>query len=397
MSARGRSLVTIPLRLLTVGHSYVVGLNRRLPQEMARAGRGRWEITVVAPRAFAGRNDLGPLCFEPEARDQACATVTVPVHLSAHPHLFSYGRTLRDLMARPWDMIHCWQEPYVMAGVQVARLTPRQTPFVFWTAQTISRTYPPPFSQMEQYCLRRCLGWMACGRTTVETLLPRGYGARPYRILPLGVDVDHFRPNPDARSDTLRDLGWGDPGPPVVGFLGRFSPEKGPLFLTRVLDRVKTPWRALFVGRGPQEAPLRAWAEKHEDRVRLVTSAGHSAVPRYLNAMDMLCAPSRTLSNRREQQGRMITEAWACGLPVIGSDCGEIPHVVGDAGIILGETDEGEWARSVSALLESPRDRADLGERGLDRSRSEFAWPVIAARYLDYFEELLAGPRADPG
>jgi phosphatidyl-myo-inositol dimannoside synthase len=111
----------------------------------------------------------------------------------------------------------------------------------------------------------------------------------------------------------------------------------------------------------------------------------------------MLCAPSRTLSNRREQQGRMITEAWACGLPVIGSDCGEIPHVVGDAGIILGETDEGEWAKSVSALLESPRDRADLGERGLDRSRSEFAWPVIAARYLDYFEELLAGPRADRG
>src|SRR5207248_1440776 len=75
------------------------------------------------------------------------------------------------------------------------------------------------------------------------------------------------------------DLGWAAPGPPVVGYLGRFVPEKGVRLLADVLGGLATPWRALVVGGGPLEAELRAWADRFPDRVRVVTGVPHDRVP----------------------------------------------------------------------------------------------------------------------
>src|SRR5439155_1924103 len=137
--------------------------------------------------------------------------------------------------------------------------------------------------------------------------------------------------------------GWKTDGPLVVGYLGRFVPEKGVGLLTRVLDRLERPWRALFVGGGPLLGELQTWAAGHADRVRVVSGVPHAEVPGYINAMDVLAAPSQTMPRWKEQLGRMILEAFACGVPVIASDSGEIPYVVADAGRVIGEADETSW------------------------------------------------------
>jgi glycosyltransferase involved in cell wall biosynthesis len=186
-----------------------------------------------------------------------------------------------------------------------------------------------------------------------------------------------------------QELSWTDSGPPVVGFLGRFVPEKGLALLTKVLDRLATPWRALLVGSGPLTQQLQAWGRRHGDRVRVVTGVKHDHVPAYLNAMDVLCAPSQTTPRWREQLGRMLLEAFACGVPVIASDSGEIPYVVKDAGRIVGEQDEESWLRTLAELLENPTYRAELSARGLERARTIYAWPIIARQHLDFFDELL--------
>ena len=84
----------------------------------------------------------------------------------------------------------------------------------------------------------------------------------------------------------------------------------------------------------------------------------------------------------------MLIEAMACGVPVVASRSGEIPHVVGDAGLLLPEDDAGAW---VAALDRLERDRtaiAEMSARGLDRARSRFAWPVVARAHMAFFEEL---------
>jgi glycosyltransferase involved in cell wall biosynthesis len=374
-----------PRRLLSIAHSYVVALNRRLAHEMVRAGAGRWEVTAVAPKHVHG--DLRPIPLESHADDQLVELRALPFHMSRRIHVGFYGLRLRTLLAANWDVVHCWEEPYVLAGAQVAAWTPRKTPFVFWTAQNIAKAYPPPFSWMERYCLQRCAAWFACGRTVVDALLSRGYQARPYRIVPLGVDLERFRPDPAARRQIHHRLGWPSEGAPVVGYLGRFVPEKGVTQLMQTLDHLQVAWRALFVGGGPLEKVLQVWGARHPDRVRIVTGVPHDQVPAYLNAMDVLCAPSQTVPRWKEQFGRMIVEAFACGVPVIGSDSGEVPHVIGKAGLVVPEGDASAWGQALADLLDSPARRRDLSERGLGRAR-EFSWPVIARQYLDCFEQI---------
>ena len=104
--------------------------------------------------------------------------------------------------------------------------------------------------------------------------------------------------------------------------------------------------------------------------------------------MDMLVAPSQTTRHWREQFGRMLIEAFASGVPVIGSDSGEIPFVIDGAGVVVGEKDQRGWTAAIESLLNGPDRRAELRHRGLERAQ-QFAWPVIAKQYLEFFDELL--------
>jgi glycosyltransferase involved in cell wall biosynthesis len=135
------------------------------------------------------------------------------------------------------------------------------------------------------------------------------------------------------------------------------------------------------------ESELRDWSTKHADRVKILR-VPHDDVPAYVNAMDMLCAPSQTTPEWREQFGRMLVEAFACAVPVIGSDSGEIATVIGDAGIVVGERDVGGWTAAIDRLLSSATTRSELGQRGLAAAKEKFAWTVVAGQYLRFFAGL---------
>lgn len=372
-------------RLLSIGHSYVVGQNRRLAHEMAVAGAGRWDVTAAAPAALHG--DLRPIVLEPIAGEQ-CRVVPLGVRLDRHPHVMWY-RGLRPLLRERWDLVHCWQEPYVAAGAQVASAVAADAQFVFATFQNMAKRYPPPFSWMERRVLRRANGWIAFGHTVHATHAGRrAYAERPSRIIPPGVDIERFAPDAATGTRTRAKLGWDDTLP-VVGFLGRFVPEKGLDVLIAALERLRNPWRALFVGAGPEAARLHAFAAAHPSAVRLVTDAAHDDVPAYLNAMTVLCAPSRSTNRWREQFGRMLIEGMAAGVPVLASRSGEIPHVVEGAGVLLPEDDPGAWAKALDALLEDDPACAAASVRGRERTRAHFAWPIVARAHLEFFDELL--------
>jgi glycosyltransferase involved in cell wall biosynthesis len=374
-----------------VGHSYVIGLNRRLAHELARVGGHDWEVTCGAPLRY--RADLGWSDFVADA-NEPCRALGVHAYGTRFPHVFTYGPDLRRLLRERWDVVYAWEEPYVVAGWQIAAWSPRESVFVISTLQNIRKRYPPPFSWMEREALRRADGWIYCGESAFDAQRDKpGYADRPARFGPLGVDMELFRADPSARKRVREELGWDSDGPPVIGFVGRFVPEKGLALLMRALDGTRSPFRVLFIGGGALEPELRAWMAKRPDRVRIATLA-HDQVPPYLNAIDILCAPSQTAKNWREQFGRMLVEAGACGIPVIGSDSGEIPRVIGDAGIVVGENDERGWTARIEELLESPDRRRELGQRGLARARATYAWPVVARAYLDFFEELLSARAA---
>jgi glycosyltransferase involved in cell wall biosynthesis len=377
-------------RLLSIAHSYVVASNRRLAHEMAVQGQGRWEVTAIAPARLAA--DLREVALEP-IDGEACTTIALRVRLGRLPHLRHYERRLSAVLDGPWDIVHVWEEPYVFACAQVASAAPAGACVVPATFQNIRKRYPPPLALFERRVMRRAGGWIAFGETIREVQQGKpAYASVPSRVIPPGVDTVRFRPDASAGAELRAQLGWSGETP-VVGFLGRFVPAKGLPLLMKALTHVKQPWRALFVGGGPLEPELSAFAARHPQRVRILTNVAHDEVPRHLNAMDLLCAPSQTTPAWREQFGRMLIEAMACGVPVVASRSGEIPHVVEDAGVLVDEADGARWTAEIERLLADPDARASLSARGLLRAQERFSWPVVARAHLAFFDELITTTR----
>ena len=372
-----------PLRLLTISHSYCVDVNRRLADELA--GTGEWEVTAAGPGVFRG--DFRTHRLTPWEGER-CRALPISAYLTRRPHLMAYSRELRVLLEENWDLVHCWEEPYVVAAAQIASRVRDGVPLVIATFQNISKRYPPPFSWIERYSLQRADGVIAFGRTALEVLEERGMGPARRCVITPGVDTGLFRPDRVGGMALRSSLGF-DAETPVVGFLGRFVPENGLRVLTAALEQIPGSWQALFIGGGPLEEVLGRWAIARGRRVVLATDVAHHDVPHWLNALDLLCAPSQTTPRWREQFGRMLIEAFACGVPVVASDSGEIPHVVADAALVVPEGRVDRWQAAIAGLLVDPECRRLLGERGRRRAVAEFDWSVVARRHSDFFHAVM--------
>lgn len=374
-----------PLRVLTIGHSYVVGLNQAVAAEIARDPG--IALTLAAPSFYYG--DLRRIHLE-RTHHPAYEIVPLKAHLTRWNHVFSYERRklAKLILEGEFDIVHNWEEPYTYAGYQIASLTARtRSRHFFWTAQNIVKHYPWPFSQFERAVFRNSQRWAACGELVRQAMVQKGFPESTCRIIPLAVDTGHFRPLPaNEKENVLAELSLRRP---AIGFMGRLVEEKGLDVLMAALSRLERDWSLLVLGSGPYESRLRRWASQRgqADRVRIVL-AEHDKVARYLAAVDLLVAPSQTRPNWKEQFGRMVAEAFACRVAVIASDSGEIPYVVGDAGVILPESDSSAWADAIDELLADNVRRDQLAQQGYARAITHYSVTQVASRYLELYAEL---------
>ena len=185
-------------RLVTISHSYVVANNRRLAHEMAVQGRGRWEVTAIAPARLAGDLRTSPL---KPIDGEACTTHGLRVRLGRIPHLRRYERQLRTLLAGPWDVVHIWEEPYMAACAQVAAAAPKDArvvpcdvsehrQVVSAAARLLRAKRDAPGGGLD--CLWRD-GARGAGRGA-------SYAGEPVAGIPPGVDVIRFPPGPAVRA-----------------------------------------------------------------------------------------------------------------------------------------------------------------------------------------------------
>lgn len=242
----------------------------------------------------------------------------------------------------------------------------------------------------------RNLSGFACANTSGITWARR-WGLR-FATPTLVVSPDLPRLERFTSSEARRSAGRSRLGVDagfVVGYVGRLVPEKGIAWLLE-------SWRAadlgrdaelLFAGAGPMEDEIRR-AATADRRVRSLGSVGLAHVPELMAALDVLVLPSLTTRDWCEQFGRVITEAMASGVPVIASDSGAIPEVVGDAGLLVSE---GSVVQLSAALERLARDR-DLALRlrgaGLARASTCFSPSHQAVRVEAFWNEIAdAAPR----
>jgi glycosyltransferase involved in cell wall biosynthesis len=311
-------------------------------------------------------------------------------------HVYASG--LFSLMRRfQPDVIDLHEEPFSLVALQtlLARnaLAPHSA-LVFCSYVNIHRRWNQPYQAVEDVILARADGAYAPNADVPPILKDKGLKA-PAVVIPSGVDIERFA---DAPPIDLESSLNGAPRP-YVGFLGRLEPVKGLDYLLEAATQLRSPGTLVIAGDGPESAHLKELAAERglTEGVRFLPGMPFAAVPGFIRALDALVLPSITIPpEHKEQFGRVLTEAMAAGVPVLGSSSGAIPEVIDQAGLVVPERDTAALAEGIERLLADAGLRAQLAELGRTRVREQYGWPTVARRAVDLFEDAIARRRG-PG
>ena len=302
-------------------------------------------------------------------------------------HLHFYPDVPSVLRREKWDLIHIDEEPFNVATFHAMRWCRRyQVQAIFSTWQNLMKSYPPPFNFFETYVFKNAAGAIAGNGEGRDVLYRRGFRRPIARVPQLGVDPTLFR-RQDA-SELRRRLA--PDGSFIVGFVGRLHIEKGVDTLVRAFALLPSTSVLVLVGRGPHRARFERLTRELglSKRVRWAPWVSSAEVLEHMNAFDVLVLPSRTRSNWKEQFGRVLVEAMACETFVVGSNSGEIPKVIGDAGLIFSEGDERELAERLQTLMDNPSIRESLRRHGRQRVLENFTYAKIAADTVSFYRRI---------
>lgn len=368
------------MRVLMLSKACIVGAYQRKLEEMA-ALAPELSLTVAVPPFW--QDERGKMPLE-RAHTEGYDLRVIPMLFNGAFHLHVYptlGRVMRE--AQP-DIVHIDEEPYNVAAYHAHRLARRHGARALWFSwQNLQRRYPPPFAWMERYNLRHIDYALTGSQTAAQVWRQKGYDG-PLAVIPqFGVDPQHFAPPTEPAPDER---------PMHIVYVGRLVPEKGVDLLLTALAELAGAWRATILGRGPEAAKLRALTERLglSERVAFRERVPSVEMPRFYQTADVLVLPSRTRPNWMEQFGRVLIEAMACGVSVVGAKSGEIPYVIGDAGLLFPEDDPAALRAVLARLAASAQLRLALGARGRERVLAHFTQRQIAQETIAVYQEMLA-------
>jgi glycosyltransferase involved in cell wall biosynthesis len=310
------------------------------------------------------------------------------IHFNGKHHFHYYPGLKRLLQSIKPDVVHIDEEHYSIVTYQAMRIARSiGAKALFFTWQNIYKKYPFPFSRIERYNFRHAQAAIAGNREAKDVLRKKGFSKIIAEIPQFGVDPEVFKKRDSA--EIRRGLGIKSEDF-VLGFMGRLVEEKGIRTLLEALKNLPEKVRLLLIGNGPDETALvkMVGALGIEQKVLHINQVPSLEVPGYLNCMDCLVLPSLTKPNWKEQFGRVLIEAMACEVPVIGSSSGEIPEVIGEAGLIFPEGHGDELRRHIESLMRDGELRMELGRKGRERVLEKFTQRKIAEATYEVYRSI---------
>lgn len=369
-------------RVLVISHNCVGESNRK--RIAALAALPDLEVALLTPTWWfeeGRRIDL----VEPTATAYHWTTGRTLATNNGTRHLYLTGLLSAVRSLQP-DVIDLHEEPFSLVALQVllARnlLAPRAA-LVFCSYVNVHRRWRQPYQSVEDLLLRSADAAYAPNTDVPPILRAKGLRAPAWTIAS-GVDVERF-----ANAIPM-DLGsrLEDAPRPYVGFLGRLEPVKGLDYLLEAAAAVTVAGTIVIAGDGPERPRLQEMVVRLrlDKRIRFLPGMPFIDVPPFIRSLDAVVLPSITIPpEHKEQFGRVLTEAMAAGVPVVGSTSGAIPEVIGEAGLVVPERDAASLATALSSIMADPQLRADLSARGRERVAAHYAWPIVAAQAADLY------------
>lgn len=376
-----------PLRLLVISHtaqSQVAGQARCFSQ----LGQPDIECRLLVPHRWKNQDawQKAEASSDPRLMVQVGRVMwpwTGPCqwYLHWYPELQQILRSFRP------DIIHLWEEPWGLVSAHAAWLRNRYLPetrLIAETEQNIDKHLPFPFETFRKFTLRNADLLVGRTREAIGVARAKGYSG-PASVVSYGIDPTIFGPR--DRAESRRSFGFDGF---VVGYVGRLIAEKGVEDLVRALPFLPPHVNFVFIGAGPMHTALLDASESLGvgARVRVLPPRPAIELCKLMNGFDALALVSRTTRRWKEQFGRVIIEAHACVLPVVGSNSGAIPEVVGAGGIIVPEGDAKAIASAVLRLERNPDLCTGLGRAGRAQVDAKYTWSSVSNGLLAVYRSV---------
>lgn len=355
----------MPIRIVSIAHP-AASSEAGFLRYRSLAARTNIDLHLVMPAVW---KEFGRTIVAEPPRAEGFSIHVLPIRLpQAGPmkwYLHFYP-ALRHLLSEiDPDVIHLWEEPWSVVALQ-AQLLRRRAAVVLEVDQNILKRLPPPFETIRGFVLGRTDHILSRSPDATEVVRARGYTG-PVTPIGYGVDLATFVPSAEPVS-TPRTR------PLTIGYVGRLVEEKGLDDALDAIAQATSPVLLNIMGEGPDEVRLRRRAKALGlgDCVTFRGWGSPQEVAAFLQELDALVLLTRTTKAVREQFGRVIIEAQACGIPVIGSSGGAIPDVVREGGWIVPERDPESLRQLLDRLAADP---------AMLRARASAARANVLARF----------------
>lgn len=240
----------------------------------------------------------------------------------------------------------------------------------------------PPMGRLSGYLVPRLARrFFAVSSHARQAYLDRGVPPQLVRVLYNPVDMDSCRPDPQRRSEILRQLGIPQDAI-VMGYFGRIHHSKGIFTLLEALDDAMAQeprLHCVWLGHGPDVQPLgeriEAGSFAHRHHMLGWIDDAHP----YYSAISMLAFPSLAT----ETFGRVSIEAQAAGAPVIGSNLGGVPETLSPnvTGLLLPPGNVAAWCNAILRMCD-PAVREPMSLAARDFVDRHFSTRVIADDFV---------------
>jgi D-inositol-3-phosphate glycosyltransferase len=293
------------------------------------------------------------------------------------------------------DVVHA---NYWLSGVVAHRIKHAlDIPFVS-TFHTLARVKAeggdpePGWRDRAEAELINCADAVCVSCVEEEQQFRRLYGSPQGRIEIVAPGVEHAFFAPGEQSGARAALGI-DEHVPVILFVGRIQPLKGPDVAIRALAALGRPAARLLIVGGASGLEGDAEAERARQlvdelglaaQVEFVAPQPHHILSTYYRAADVVIVPSRS-----ESFGLVALEAAACGIPVVASAVGGLQSLVDDGrtGYLITERDPARFAAAIARILDDPLLAASMAVAAAARAR-RYTWSFAAARLRRLYADL---------
>ncbi len=289
-------------------------------------------------------------------------------------------------------IIHTHDYKSDLLGWALRPLVPRARLLATAHGWTLDNRRMNIYNQLDRLVLRRFDHVIAVSGATRERMVRAGIPDRRITLLYNGIDLNVWRP-PGGEVDRIsvrRALGLPVDGP-LVGFIGRLSPEKQvsvALEAVRLARERHPGLHLVVVGDGAAESDLPGMVRR-KGLEGVVHALGYRRVtPEWYHALDVYLMSSRT-----EGLPNTLLEAMACGCPSVVTAVGGIPELVGSSGGVLlcPSGDAACLARGVSVVVEEPGRGVRMGEAARRRVEEAFSFEARLRAIEGLYESLARG------